>query len=150
MRDEISVAGSVTRTSLGLGPLDLSDGAYEIVSLVTGGVQWRRAVAEGRYQPGRALLHAQQSTVTDVLTVRVYGTSGTQVENRVLALRRAFSQFAYTLTTVIDGVTRTVECEPADMSIAGDDTRQKTLTYHHMREVVLSIPRDPALEDGAL
>ena len=150
MRDQITVTGSVTRASLGLGPLDLSDGAYEIVSLTVGGVQWRRAVAEGRYQPGRALLHAQQSTVTDVLTVRVYGVSDAQVENRVLALRKAFSQFAYTLTTAIAGITRTVVCEPADMSIGGDDTRQKTLTYHRMREVVLSIPRDPELEDGAM
>ena len=35
------------------------------------------------------------------------------------------------------------------MAIVGDDTRQKTLTYHLMREVSLSIPRDPQLMDGA-
>lgn len=150
MRAEITVEASVDRTSLSLSPLNLSSGAYEVVSLVSGGVSWRRVTVEGRYQPGRTLLSAQQSTVTDTLTVRVYGTSDTEVENRVLALRKAFSQVAYTLTTTIAGVTRTIVCEPADMSIAGDDTRQKTLTYHRMREVVLSIPREPALEDGAL
>ena len=130
--------------------LDLSTGGYNVVSLTSGGVTWRRTVVQGKYQRGRALVQAQQDTVTDVVVVRVSGTSQTQVENRVAVLRQAFSQFTYTLTTEIDGVARTIDCEPADMAIVGDDTRQKTLTYHLMREVSLSIPRDPQLMDGAL
>lgn len=151
MRDAITVAAEVTRTSLGLGPLSLSqDGVIEVVSLTPGDVAWRRTVAEGKYQRGRVLLQAQQSTVTDVLVLRLYGASMTAVENRTRDVREAFSQFVYTLTTTVDGVTRTVTCEPADLSIIGDDTRQKTLTYHRMREVSLSIPRDPELTAGAI
>ena len=150
MRQSITVRAWVTRSSLGLPKLDLSTGGYDVVSLTSGGVTWRRTVVQGKYQRGRALVQAQQDTVTDVLVVRVSGTSQTQVENRVAVLRQAFSQFTYTLTTEIDGVVRTIDCEPADMAIVGDDTRQKTLTYHLMREVSLSIPRDPQLMDGAL
>ena len=150
MRQSIEVHAVVSRSSLGLAALDLSTGGYDIVSLTSGGVTWRRTVVQGKYQRGRALVQAQQDTVTDVVVVRVSGTSQTQVENRVAVLRQAFSQFTYTLTTEIDGVARTIDCEPADMAIVGDDTRQKTLTYHLMREVSLSIPRDPQLMDGAL
>ena len=150
MRQSIEVHAVVSRSSLGLAALDLSTGGYDIVSLTSGGVTWRRTVVQGKYQRGRALVQAQQDTVTDVVVVRVSGTSQTQVENRVAVLRQAFSQFTYTLTTEIDGVARTIDCEPADMAIVGDDTRQKTLAYHLMREVSLSIPRDPQLMDGAL
>lgn len=151
MRDSITVTAQVSRTLLGLSALNLSQAdAIEVVSLTVGDVTWRRTVSEGKYQRGRALLQAQQATVTDVLTLRVYGTSASQVESRTSAIRAAFSQFTYTLTTVIDGITRTVECEPADMTVLGDDTRQKTLTYHRMREIRLSIPRDPQLTEGSL
>ena len=150
MRQSITVRAWVSRSRLGLPDLDLSTGGHDVVSLTSGGVTWRRTVVQGKYQRGRALVQAQQDTVTDVLVVRVSGASGTQLENRCAVLRQAFSQFAYTLTTEIDGVARTIDCEPADMAIVGDDTRQKTLTYHLMREVSLSIPRDPQLMDGAL
>ena len=150
MRQSIEVHAVVHRSSMGLPALDLTTGGYDVVSLTSGGVTWRRTVVQGKYQRGRALVQAQQDTVTDMLVVRVSGTSGTQLENRCAVLRQAFSQFAYTLTTEIDGVARTIDCEPADMAIVGDDTRQKTLTYHLMREVSLSIPRDPQLMDGAL
>ena len=149
MRQSITVRAWVSRSSLGLPDLDLSTGGYDVVSLTSGGVTWRRTVVQGKYQRGRALVQAQQDTVTDVLVVRVSGTSQTQVENRCAVLRAAFSQFVYMLATDIDGVIRAIECEPADMAIVGDDTRQKTLTYHLMREVSLSIPRDPQLMDGA-
>ena len=149
MRQSITVRAWVTRSSLGLPKLDLTTGGYDVVSLTSGGVTWRRTVVQGKHQRGRALVQAQQDTVTDVLVVRVSGTSGTQLENRCAVLRQAFSQFAYMVTTEIDGVIRTIDCEPADIAIVGDDTRQKTLTYHLMREVSLSIPRDPQLMDGA-
>ena len=149
MRQSITVRAWVTRSSLRLPALDLTTGGYDVVSLTSGGVTWRRTVVQGKHQRGRALVQAQQDTVTDVLVVRVSGTSGTQLENRCAVLRQAFSQFAYMVTTEIDGVVRTIDCEPADMAIVGDDTRQKTLTYHLMREVSLSIPRDPQLMDGA-
>lgn len=150
MRQSIDVQAVVHRSSLGLPALDLSTGGYDVVSLTSGGVTWRRTVVQGKYQRGRALIQAQQDTVTDVLVVRVSGTSQTQVENRISVLRQAFSQFTYLVTTEIDGVVRTIDCEPADIAIVGDDTRQKTLTYHLMREVSLSIPRDPQLMDGAI
>lgn len=151
MRQSITVSGTITRDTLGLPTLALSvPGQREIVSLTSGGVTWRRTTAQGKYQRGRALLQAQQDTVTDVLVMRLYASSATALENDTTLLRRAFSQFTYTLTTVIDGVTRTVDCEPADMAIVGDDTRQKTLTYHVMRELAFSIPRDPKLMDGAI
>lgn len=151
MRNSISVTGYVTRDMLGLSTLSLSvPGQREIVSLTTGGVTWRRTTAQGKYQRGRALLQAQQDTVTDVLVLRLYATSATALENDLTLLRRAFSQFTYDVATVIDGVTRIVTCEPADMAIIGDDTRQKTLAYHVMREVQFSIPRDPQLVSGGI
>lgn len=151
MKDSIDVAGEVSRASLGLGPLTLeADGLRHIVSVTEGGVTWRRTVAEGKYQRGRALLAAVRDTTTDVLVIRVYGPTATDLENRVRNLITAFSQFTYTVTLTINGVTRTIDCEPADIDTVGDDTRRKTLRYGHMRELQISIPRDPQLIEGAI
>lgn len=151
MKNSIAVAASVTRTTLGLAPLQLDvDGVTHIVSITEGGVTWRRTVAEGKYQRGRALLSAVRDTTTDVLVIRVYGPTGTDLENRVRSLITAFSQFTYTVTLTLNGVTRTIDCEPADIETVGDDTRRKTLRYGHMRELQISIPRDPQLIEGAI
>lgn len=151
MKDSIAVAASITRTSLGVAPLQLDvDGVSHVVSIAEGGVTWRRTVAEGKYQRGRALLQAVRDTTTDTVVLRVYGATGTELENRVRAVIDAFSQFTYAVTFTIDGVTRTISCEPADIQTVGDDTRRKTLRYGHMRELQISIPRDPQLIQGAI
>lgn len=147
--DELALTGSVTRSAQGALSLDVA-GTYRIVSFAEGGVLWRRSTVQGKYQRGRRLVQAQQDTVTDVLLVRVYGSSWPEVNNRVKALRDAFSQFAYQLTVTINGVARTTACEPADMDVVGEDSRRKGLMFEHMREIQLSIPRDPHLVAGAI
>ena len=68
---------------------------------------------------------------------------------RTAELAEAMTRDQVTLPIQINGKRRGEITVPADMAIVGDDTRQKTLTYHLMREVSLSIPRDPQLMDGA-
>lgn len=151
MTSTLALTGSITRTELGLAPLSLDvDGTHSIISFSEGGVTWRRTTVAGKYQRGRRLTQAQQDTVTDVLLVRVYGASWVEVNNRVKVLRDAFSQFTYRLTVTINGVVRTAECEPADMDVVGEDSRRKGLTFANMRELQLSIPRDPRLIAGAI
>lgn len=146
MRSAITITGTISRSST---PLNLSqDGVREVVSLTEGGVTWRRTTVSGKYQPGRALLQAVRDTATDVLVLRVYGTTGTQLANRVTEVVTAFAQFSYTVTLVIDGVTRIIDCEPADIQVVGDDTRRKGLRFALMRELQISIPRDPQLTQG--
>lgn len=148
--DAIDLTGTVARGSLGLAPLALDvAGVYRIVSFSEGGVSWRRTTVQGKYQRGRRLVQAQQDTVSDVLLVRAYGSSWTEVNNRVKTLRDAFSQFSYQLTVTIAGHARTSECEPADMDVVGEDSRRKGLMFEYMREVQFTIPRDPQLIAGA-
>lgn len=151
MTSTLDLTGSIARTELGLAALSLDvDGTYSIVSFSEGGVTWRRNAVTGKYQAGRRLIQAQQDSVTDVLLVRVYGSSWVEVNNRVKVLRDAFSQFTYRLTVTINGLARTTECEPADMDVVGEDTRRKGLTFANMREIQFSIPRDPRLIAGAI
>lgn len=151
MSATLALTGSITRTDLGLGQLSLDvDGTYSIVSFSEGGVSWRRKAVDGKYQAGRRLTQAQKDTVTDVLLIRVYGSSWAEVNNRAGTLMAAFSQFTYQLTVTINGVVRTAECEPADMDVVGEDSRRKGLTFENMRELQFSIPRDPRLIAGAI
>lgn len=151
MTATLDLTGTITRTDLGLAPLSLDvDGLHSIVSFSQGGVTWRRTAVSGKYQAGRRLTQAQQDTVTDVLLIRVYGSSTIEVDNRAGVLMAAFAQFTYQLTVTINGLVRTAECEPADMDVVGEDSRRKGLTFANMREIQFSIPRDPRLIAGAI
>ncbi len=148
---EITLEASITRSTT---PLNLSQsGVYEVVEYSSGGRTYRRTAVEGKYQRGRRLLNVQAATVTDSLIIRVYGTTWAQVNNRVQTLLNAFSQLEYELTIIEAGVTRTVLCEPADMTDT-DVTRRKALMFGDgqrlMREIQFSIPRDPQMVEGAL
>ncbi len=149
MSDSVSLSAQVTRAGAGALSLEV-DGVYHVVSFSEGGVTWRRTTVQGKYQRGRRLTQAQQDTVSDVLIVRCYGASWIEVNNRVAALRDAFSQFSYRLTVIIDGHRRAAECEPADLDVTGEDSRRKGLMLEHMREIQLTIPRDPQLLEGAI
>lgn len=151
MTNAVSLTAEVARGDLGLGALSLETaGVYHVVSFAEGGITWRRTTVQGKYQKGRRLTQAQQDTVSDVLLLRVYGSSWIQVNNRVAVVRDAFSQFAYWLAVTIDGHRRVSACEPADMEVVGEDTRRKGLMFEHMREIQLTIPRDPQLYEGAI
>lgn len=153
MKNSVALTLTVSRAST---PLSLEvAGVYGVVAFGEGDVTWRRTIVQGKYQRGRALLQAQQDTATDVLVLRVYGTSWVQVNNRVKTVRDAFSQFEYTTTLTVDGLVRIADCEPADITVTGDDSRRKSLMLGdaklgHMRELQISIPRDPKLIEGAI
>lgn len=144
---KLAVTGSVSRPT---GALQLNSGGYEIVTAGPGGRSWRRTTVEGKYQHGRALVGAVLNHGSLPLVVRVHGDSWSQVSNRAQTLIAAFSQYSYTLTITINGVTSTWRCEPADITIAGGDQWQKFHAMANQQEYQLVIPRDPIPVNGPM
>lgn len=140
---DISVVVSKTGTDL-----ELNDGTkYTIVDLAPGGRTWRRFTVEGKYQHGRKSIGEVIDTATLSFTVRVMGSSFANAAANATALLDAVSQHAYTVTTVIEGVTRVFVCEPADMDIVGSDGWNKYEIARDRHTYTLSIPYDPTLSE---
>ena len=140
--DEIDVSVVVSRQ--GISALQLSSsGVYEIVDFGPGSVTWRRNRVSGRYQHGGQSLGETMDMGTLVMIVRVYGDSWAQVRSRTTIMMNALYKHAYTITSVIDGVTDTYACEPADVTLVGGDSWQKQHLMSRMQEYMISTPYDP-------
>lgn len=147
---DLVVDGSVTRQLVPGGPLaalDLQDGTnYEFISVSPGDKSWRRESATSPFTHGRTLIGATLDVELAEVMIRVKGTSMSHLDSNLAALLRAFEQFAYALTIVIDGVTWTWQCEPADYTLQ--------LSKFHMmariHEVTFTVPRNPIPTAGSV
>lgn len=153
MADDLSVAASVTRTSLGLGDLSLSQaGVYEVVSAGPGTKTPILNEVSGRYVSGSAVVNVTWGRGTLPLVVRVYGSTHAQLAARTAALVAAFSQKAYQVTLTLGGQTSTWKCHAATIAPAAGDTLNKfeLMNGAPMQTYNLSIPRQPTPVAGAL
>jgi len=142
---DLDVSVVVSRTG---ADLELNDGTkYTVVDLSPGGRTWRRSTVEGRYQHGRKSIGEVIDTASMSFTVRVMGTSFANAMVNAVAMRDALAQHAYTVTTVIEGVTQVFVCEPADMDIVGRDGWNKYEIARKRHTYVLTIPYDPTLTE---
>lgn len=140
-------AGSVTRQTVPGGPLsDLSlhvDGSYEIVAAGPGAMSWRTVYVEAPYVDGSFLVAAAKGLVRAPLTIRVYGSSHTDLRNKIDALLRAFEQFSYQLTITIDGQSSTWDCMPADYAAQGTGEWDGDRLRQLHQDYTFQIPRQP-------
>ena len=144
IENSVAVDVKVSRPSP-QSPLALEDpvNGYSVVSVGPGGRTWRRRTVEGEYVHGRVLVNATLDTRTMPLVVQVEGANWAQVRSRAQTMIDAVSQFAYTITTVLDGVSDTYVCEPADVALAGGDEWDKFRLMARQQVYVLTIPYDP-------
>lgn len=120
-----SLVASVTRATVPGGPLadlDLNaPGAYEAVGFGPGQTTWRRSMASSRWVHGEVLTHATKGLGSMPLRVRVLGASAAALDTNTAALIAAFEQWTYDFTAVVDGVTHTWRCMPADYGPTPDE-----------------------------
>lgn len=102
--------------------LELNDGANIRI------VEWApplpmafsESFAESEHQAGRKLLTSVPTEVTLPLAVRVYGTTWANQQAWVTSLVGALTQRQFTLTEVLEGVTRVWECRRVSNGSLGD------------------------------
>lgn len=136
---DISVQVSTSPT-----PLELNDGTkYTIVTVAPSGRTWRRYTVEGRYQHAHRSVGEVIEAATLAITVKVKGASWAAVAANATALRDALSQHSYTIITVIEGVTETYVCEPANFSLVGADGLDKNQIVRKQHRYLIEAPYDP-------
>lgn len=134
----------------GLGDLNITPPAYNIVSFGPGATAFRRQTVQSQYAEGEALTHAVKDIMTSVLVVRVRGNTPAQQRSRLVALTRAFEQLAYELEIVIDGQVSRYACQAADWAVGADGIYNKFLLMARQEEVAFNIPRQPTPVEGIL
>lgn len=140
---DLTLAGSVTRTSLAMADLNLNDFVnYYLSSQLMGGEErWTRNIDSSAYMDGELTLNRHRGNVTERVGVEVLGTSQAVLDANIATLKQAFYQDSFQMTLTINSSTHTYQCEAADL-----DT---TMVWNNGRQVsrivlcVFSVPRRP-------
>lgn len=83
-------------------------------------VSYRETFAESEHQAGRKMLTSVPDMVMLTGAVRVYGSDWSNQQAWVASLIGALTQWEFTLTEVLDGVTRAWLCERAKTITLGE------------------------------
>lgn len=143
----------VARAELSLSDLQLSDpsNGYEVFGVGPGALSWRRESVRSPYINGETLVGAVKDVMSASLGVRIRASSAATLDSRLDTVLDAFGQFTYNVTVVIDGVSRTWKCEPADYSVSeGEGGFNKFNLMNKYHEVSFSIPRQPIPVSGTV
>ena len=140
---DLTLAGSVTRTSLALGDLNLNDyvSYYLSEQLMGGQERWVRNLDSSAYMDGELTINRHRGNITERVGVEVIGTSQSVLDANIAALKQAFYQDSFQLTLTINSSTHTYQCECADM-----DTQMVWNKGRQVGRVVLcvfDVPRRP-------
>lgn len=106
----------------GPGYLELNDGANIRI------VEWNpplpmaysESFAESEHQAGRLTVTSVRAEVSLPLAVRVYGTTWANQQAWVASLQGALTQRTFTLTEVLEGVTRVWQCRRVNGGSLGE------------------------------
>lgn len=142
---DLSVAASVSRTSLSLGDLALEDDetGNRLVQFSVGAIAWRRNTVRSPFVAGDMLVSAVKEQVSSNVTVRVHGSSASQLHTRLAALARAFEQFTYHLNIILGGVQYSYVCQPADYVVGDEEGWNKYGLMVYQQDVRFNVPRNP-------
>ena len=144
---------TVSATVTGTITLALSSAnGYEIDAdgLGPGPRTYRRETAQSPFVRGRFLIDTQLDTMQAPVTIWVGGSTASQLNTRVAALLAAFDQLSYQLDVVIDGVTYSWLCEPADSTVGTGGVFDFWELGAFQQTVSLVIPRDPLPVAGSV
>lgn len=140
---DITLAGSVTRTSLALADLNINDYASYYLSqqLMGGEERWTRNLDSSAYMDGDLTLNRRRGNITERVGVEVLGSSQSVLDANVVVLKAAFYQDNFQMTLTMNSSTHTYQCEAADMDTAmvWNNGRQAGRTLL----CVFSVPRRP-------
>jgi hypothetical protein len=137
---------AVTRTSLGLPALDINDNSNYIVSaeIMGGTVTRERKSVSSPYVHGDIPVHSRKTSVTEPFAVYVMGESQSELQQNLVVLIDAFSQFQYNILLSVDGTEYLYLCEAAEYQIEWEHA------HWHAQKVVVrfNVPRNPIAVTG--
>lgn len=146
MADDVTVQARVTRASMGLAPLDLTDPdvtGYDILSHRVGARIWDRQMVTSPYVHGEYMVGRTLAGATNELRVEVRGRTQSDIDRRVDQLRAAFEQYEFTYEVTLSGSTGRWRCYTADIAIDDGEAVVTGLIRARRRIVSLMIPRHP-------
>lgn len=140
---------TITRTELGLGPLNLQDpanGFYVSDKWKPGAIKWQRFEAAGSaWVDGERVVGQRKIGVDEIFTIYVYASTPAGIKAKVQTVLDAISQYRYTLTINWDGDSHVFQANGAgELKYEGDDI-DPTLHAAGWQPIELTIPRDPGL-----
>ena len=138
----------VSRTALGLAPLDICDGLDYYVSptFFGGQVSWNRTQVTSPFVDGSTTTNRTRQMVTEPCTVEIITDNPGDLHDAMDALVDAMIQDAFTITITMDGETYKYQCEAADYQRIWMGPRE----IAHQGQLVLSIPRQPVALVGVV
>lgn len=143
-----TVTASVTRTSLSLAALNLSDHTNYFVSgdIFGGTVTWRRQTVKSPYVESEWTVNRVRGLVEDKFAVNVLGGDQVTMANNIAALIAAFSQDYFNLTVQLDSQPYTYACEASDYTMDWQIGRMHSL----QTEVKFNLRRSPVPINGPI
>ena len=149
---DLTVAATITRTELGLDPLDIDDGAnYELVTAGPGARAWAREWAVSPVVHGGTQVSARLEIQNRLLVVRCKGSTATALENASKALVAAVSQSSFTLSISLDGRANTWKCFCADGGPAdGEFAKFEFMARPRRQTYSFQVPSQPIPTAGVM
>lgn len=141
----LSVLVSRLNVGAGLPALQLQNPpGYSVVEIEPGVEVTDKQTSTSPDVRGRIMGARRFSEVNASLRIRITGTSAADLASKTAAVKAAFRQWSYTLTTVINGVSESWTCETYDgwaPDLGGK--LNPHLTRRHEREYLITFTRDP-------
>jgi len=162
MANELPMSATVTRTQLGLPPLQLNDGVIYRCStsaFLGGQVQWTRNQVSSIYIDGSVTVARQRQIVNENIAFEVSGVDGNNLngppnqsafQKNMAVLIAAFSQDSFTLDLILGDVSEathyTYLCEAADVQVTW--TTPRFVAKQGL--VTFTVPRQPVPVAGGV
>ena len=143
-----TVSVSVTRTSLALGNLDLSDHVnyYTSGEIFGSTVAWRRATVKSAYVESEFTVNRVRGLVEEKFAVNVLAPDQVTMATNIGALVTAFTQDTFNLTVQLDAQPYTYACEASDYTMDWQIARMHSL----QTEIKFTLRRSPVPINGPI
>jgi hypothetical protein len=144
---DVDLSVTISRTSLGLAPLEIATSFdyYLSTQFLGAAVQWSRQQVESVWLDGAVTTSRHRQMVTEQVAVEVVGENLAQVQARINELVQAFVQDSFVMTVKAGGSTRSYRCETADYQDLSWTTPRLAAAQG---QVLLSVPRQPVALTG--
>jgi len=100
---------------------------------------WRKTIAESPILGGNYLIHAVPDMVTEQVSIWVYGTTQSEVNDNLFALNELFEQYDFRMRWTLNEYREYWRCQLADATMS----RGSVWTHSLMAYTQFTVPRYP-------
>lgn len=147
MTVDVALSVKISRTALGLAPLEIASGAdyYIGTQFLGAAVQWDRQQTSSIWLDGAVTTSRHRQMVTEQIAVEITAASLVAVQTLIQTLIQAFLQNTFVMTVIAAGATRSYRCETADYQ---DMSWTTPRLAGAQGQVLLQVPRQPVALSG--